>query len=75
MSDAGIRAESDFRNEKLGLKVREAQLQKVPYMVIIGDKEAEQERLTPRLRSGKNLPSMQVGDFISIVRDECQKRR
>ncbi|MFC1822280.1 threonine--tRNA ligase [Thermodesulfobacteriota bacterium] len=73
--DEGIRAEADFRNEKLGLKIREAQLQKVPYMVIIGDKEAEQQSLTPRLRSGKNLPSMQVGEFITLIQDECRKRR
>ena len=47
---AGIRAELDLRNEKLGLKVREAQLQKIPYMVVIGDKEEEHRAVSPRTR-------------------------
>ena len=52
---AGIRVQSDFRNEKLSFKIREAQLQKVPYMLVIGDKEVEQGTVTPRYRDGKNL--------------------
>jgi len=72
---ADIRAEADFRNEKLGLKVREAQLQKVPYMLIVGDKESEQEGVTPRLRSGENLPFMAEGSFIELIHEECRQRR
>jgi threonyl-tRNA synthetase len=72
---ADIRAEADFRNEKLGLKVREAQLQKVPYMLIVGDKESEQEGVTPRLRSGENLPFMTEGSFIELIHKECRQRR
>ncbi len=72
---ADIRAEADFRNEKLGLKVREAQLQKVPYMLIVGDKESEQEGVTPRLRSGENLPFMTEGSFIELIHEECRQRR
>jgi len=72
---ADIRAEADFRNEKLGLKVREAQLQKVPYMLIVGDKESEQEGVTPRLRSGENLPFMTEGSFIELIHEECKQRR
>ncbi|MGD2126889.1 MAG: threonine--tRNA ligase, partial [Desulfobacteraceae bacterium] len=49
LMEAGIRVETDFRNEKLGLKVREAQLKKIPYILIIGDKECEKEGVTPRL--------------------------
>jgi len=75
LKDADIRVESDFRNEKLGLKVREAQLQKIPYMLIIGDKESEKECVTPRLRSGKNLSSMTDGEFIDLIQEECRKRR
>ncbi|MBN2123076.1 MAG: threonine--tRNA ligase [Deltaproteobacteria bacterium] len=70
-----IRAEGDFRNEKLGLKVREAQLQKIPYMVIVGDKECEQQGLTPRLRSGKNLSLMSPGAFIDLIHEDCKNRR
>lgn len=72
---ANIRAEGDFRNEKLGFKVREAQVQKVPYMIIIGDKEAEQKTVTARLRSGENLPSMEINNLIGRINEEIQKRR
>ena len=72
---AGIRCESDFRNEKLGLKVREAQLQKIPYMLIIGDRESEKEGVTPRLRNGKNLSFMQVEEFVELINEECKQRR
>lgn len=67
---AEIRVEGDFRNEKLGLKVREAQLQKVPYMLIVGDKECEGGGVTPRLRNGDNLPLMSPGEIIDRIREE-----
>jgi threonyl-tRNA synthetase len=73
--DAGIRAESDFRNEKLSLKVREAQLEKIPYMLIIGDKESEKGGVTPRLRSGKNLPFMAGDEFVALIDEEIKQRR
>jgi len=72
--DANVRASADFRNEKLGLKVREAQLQKIPYMLIVGDKECEKRGLTPRLRNGQNLPFMSAREFIGRIEDECRKR-
>ena len=75
LSDADVRVEKDFRNEKLGLKVREAQLQKVPYMLIIGDKECEKKGMTPRLRSGQNLPFMTVKEFVDLISEECRYRR
>jgi threonyl-tRNA synthetase len=73
--DADIRAEADFRNEKLGLKVREAQLQKVPYMLVIGDKESEKGGVTPRQRNGQNLPLMSEAEFIHLINEECRQRR
>ena len=72
---ADIRAEGDFRNEKLGLKVREAQLQKIPYMLIVGDRECQEKGVTPRQRSGKNLPFMTVEEFIDLISEECRQRR
>ena len=75
LKEGGIRADGDFRNEKLGLKVREAQLQKIPYMLIIGDKEQEQKGLTPRLRTGENLPFMSEKDFIDLIHEEQRQRR
>jgi threonyl-tRNA synthetase len=73
--EAGIRAEGDFRNEKLSLKIREAQLQKVPYMLIVGDKEFQNGGVTPRLRSGENLPLMKQGEFIRLIQEESKQRR
>jgi threonyl-tRNA synthetase len=72
---ADIRAEADFRNEKLGLKVREAQLQKIPYMLVVGDKESEKGGVTPRLRDGKNLPFMGTEEFVQLIHEECRQRR
>jgi len=73
--DADIRAEGDFRNEKLGLKVREAQMQKIPYALIIGDRESQDEGVTPRLRGGSNLNFMKEGEFINHILAECKQRR
>lgn len=69
--EAGIRAERDFRNEKLGYKIREAQMQKVPYMLVIGDREMESNRVSPRERSGKDLGATGVNEFIELVREKC----
>ncbi|MFP3910976.1 MAG: threonine--tRNA ligase [Desulfobacteraceae bacterium] len=75
LEDADVRVEGDFRNEKLGFKVREAQVQKIPYMVIIGDKECENNQVTPRLRNGQNLSPMPVKELIDRIKDECKQRR
>ncbi len=72
LRNAGIRVERDIRNEKLSFKIREAQLQKIPYMLVIGDKEVEQGTVTPRYRDGKNLPSMTPEAFIEFVTQECK---
>lgn len=70
---AGIRAQMDLRNEKLGFKIREAQLQKVPYMLVIGDKEVASRSVTPRYRDGKNLEPLSVEDFIDFIRSETER--
>ncbi len=69
---AGIRVQKDFRNEKLGFKIREAQLQKIPYMLVIGDKEVESATVTPRFRDGSNLASMKPAEFADHVNDEVK---
>ena len=74
LKGAGIRTKADFRNEKLGFKIREAQLQKIPYMLIIGDKEVENEALTVRTRKGENLPLITVEDFIARVQEEVSAK-
>lgn len=63
--DLGLRAEADVRSEKLGKKIREAQLDKVPYVIVIGDKEAEQNLISVRHRTGGDLGTMTVEEFVA----------
>jgi len=75
LRQAGVRVQADFRNEKLSFKIREAQLQKIPYMLVIGDKEVEQGTVTPRYRDGKNLHPMKPADFVDFIDLECKNFR
>lgn len=72
LREAGIRVQADFRNEKLSFKIREAQIQKIPYMLVIGEKEVETGTVTPRFRDGKNLDPMSADDFIAFVAQESK---
>jgi threonyl-tRNA synthetase len=63
--EAGLRAEIDARQEKINYKIREAQLQKVPYMLVIGDREAADGAVAVRSRSKGDLGARPVGDFIA----------
>ncbi|MGA2733195.1 MAG: threonine--tRNA ligase [Syntrophobacteraceae bacterium] len=67
----GVRAEVDMRSEKLGYKIREAQMQKVPYMLVIGDKEVEKGAIAPRKRDGTQLSLMTPPQFAELVEREC----
>jgi threonyl-tRNA synthetase len=69
--DKGIRVERDFRNEKLGLKVREAQLMKIPYMLVVGSREEESNTISPRTRGGEQLRPMKIEEFVAMVEGEC----
>ncbi|WP_321531634.1 threonine--tRNA ligase [uncultured Desulfuromonas sp.] len=73
LRNAGVRVQSDVRNEKLGFKIREAQMQKIPYMLVIGDKEMEQGTVTPRFRNGDNLEPMTPEQFCKFVQEESTK--
>ena len=75
LREAGVRVQHDFRNEKLSFKIREAQLQKIPYMLVIGDKEVEQGTVTPRYRDGKNLDSMKPAEFVDFIELESKNFR
>ncbi len=68
--EAGIRVEKDIRNEKLSYKIREAQLQKVPYMLVVGDREVAADGISPRRRDGKDLGLTEIARFIDLVREE-----
>ena len=75
LSDSGLRVESDLRNEKLGLKIREAQLAKIPYMLILGDKEIEEGTLSVRTRSGESIPKTTLEAFIDGIRKNIEGRK
>ena len=66
----GIRVEIDERQEKIGYKIREAQLQKIPYMLIIGDKEVEANAVGVRSRKDGDIGQMQIKDFIEKIKEE-----
>jgi len=70
--DAGIRVEKDFRNEKLGYKIREAQNQKIPYMLVIGNKEVETGSVSPRQRDGQNLGMMDPDKFMGLIAEKTR---
>jgi len=72
---AGIRIEKNLRNEKLNYKIREAQVAKIPYMLIIGDKEKADKTVTVRLRDGKNLDPMSVTKFAEMIATEVIEGR
>ncbi|MBQ5325000.1 MAG: threonine--tRNA ligase [Oscillospiraceae bacterium] len=72
---AGIRAECDDRNEKMGYRIRENQLQKVPYMLVVGDKEAEAGAVAPRDRKEILKGAMPTEEFISYITAEIKERR
>ena len=71
---AGVRVECDFRNEKIGYKIREAQSRKIPYMLVIGDKEAENGTVSVRTRSGGDKGAMALDAFIESVTQEISSR-
>ncbi len=73
LMDAGVRVELDARNEKLGFKIREAQMQKVPYMLVIGDREVEAGAVRPRCRDGKQLDLMKPEEFVALLEKECRE--
>ena len=69
LAEKGFRAETDLRNEKIGYKIREAQMQKIPYMLVIGDKEVESGSVAVRTRSGEQL-NMSLEDFLAKITEE-----
>lgn len=72
LKKCGVRAEADVRNEKIGFKIREAQLEKIPYMLVIGDKEAESGTVSVRARKAGDLGQMTYDDFLARVKHEIE---
>lgn len=71
---AGIRAETDLRNEKISYKIREAQTEKIPYMLVVGDREVAAGKVAVRLRSGKDLGPMPVDEVLARIREEIDQK-
>lgn len=69
LEDLGFRVEVDYRNEKIGKKIREAQMDKVPYMVVVGDRDMENSTVSPRHRADGDLGAMSMEDFIALLKD------
>ena len=65
----GFRAEVDYRNEKIGKKIRDAQMEKVPYMVVVGDRDMENGTVSPRHRADGDLGAMSMDEFTALLRD------
>ncbi|ABY68824.1 threonine--tRNA ligase [Actinobacillus pleuropneumoniae] len=74
LSDAGIRAKSDLRNEKVGFKVREHTLRRVPYMLVCGDKEIEAGKVSVRTRKGADLGTFTIDEFVEILKNQVKAR-
>ena len=71
---AKVRVETDLRNEKIGYKIREAQMQKIPYMLVVGDKEAEAGTVSVRTRAGVDLGAMPLDEFMEKIGEEISTR-
>ena len=67
---AGMRAEVDLRNEKVGFKIRDAEVQKIPYILVVGDKEVKVGTVAVRKRGGQDLGVMPIDDLVAIVEKE-----
>lgn len=75
LKKSGIRVISDLRNEKIGFKIREHTLKRVPYLLVVGDKEVEANELSIRTRKGDDLGKFKVEDFITYIKEEIVTRR
>ncbi|MGP9557953.1 threonine--tRNA ligase [Psychrobacter sp. AOP7-A1-24] len=74
LRNAGLRAISDLRNEKIGFKIREKTLERIPYMLVLGDKEVESGSVNVRTREGENLGVMSISEFITLVQNAVSKK-
>ena len=74
LEELGVRVETDLRNEKIGYKIREAQMQKIPYMLVVGDREAEAGAVAVRTRAGVDMGAMPFEDFAAKISEEIKNR-
>lgn len=74
LKENGLRAISDLRNEKIGFKIRERTLERIPYLLVLGDREVEEGTVNVRTRSGKNLGTMSIDAFVDLVKAAVAER-
>jgi threonyl-tRNA synthetase len=74
LRNKGFRVISDLRNEKIGFKIREHTIQKVPYLLVVGDKEVETQTVAVRARRGEDLGTMDLGAFIEHLSNDVVSR-
>jgi threonyl-tRNA synthetase len=74
LKESGIRAKLDLRNEKIGFKIREHTLKRIPYLLVVGDQEVANGEIAVRTRSGEDLGKVSVDDFIATISDEIKTR-
>jgi threonyl-tRNA synthetase len=70
LGQQGLRVEADLRNEKIGYKIREHTLQKVPYLLVVGDRERDNRQVAVRARSGEDLGTMAIAEFVDRLRGD-----
>ena len=73
LKNKGFRVEVDLRNEKVGFKVREHTIQRVPYMIVVGDREVQSGQIAVRARNGDDLGTMSVDEFSELLLKEVEK--
>jgi threonyl-tRNA synthetase len=74
LQDAGLRVDTDLRNEKIGYKIREHAMQRVPYLLVVGDREVESDAVAVRTREGEDLGAMSVDDFVAKAQERIKAR-
>ena len=75
LENSGFRVEVDYRNEKIGRKIRDAQLEKIPYMVVVGDRDMENATVSPRHRAAGDLGAMSFADFKNLLTDVVENKK
>jgi threonyl-tRNA synthetase len=74
LKQRGIRVINDLRNEKIGFKIRERTLERIPYLLVLGDREVEEGTVNVRTRTGKNLGTMSIDTFVDLVQSAVAQR-
>ncbi|WP_292750120.1 threonine--tRNA ligase [Methylophaga sp. UBA3593] len=74
LKNQGFRADADLRNEKIGFKIREHTLRRVPYLIVVGDREAQENAVAVRTRKGEDLGAMSLESFVSLLQEDVARR-